>query len=415
MKICIAQSESFKGEIEKNIENHLRLIDRAIRLNSDLIIFPELSTTGYEPNLAKSLATDINDSIFTQFQILADQNNITIGIGMPTNSSQGIKISMLIFQPNKSRESYSKQELHSDELPYFVSGNFSSIITLADKKIAFGICFETLKNEPFEFAKSNGADIYIASVAKSKVGIKKANNHYSKMASKFQMNVLMSNCVGFCDNFLSEGQSAVWNKSGIKLNQLDSENQGILVYDTELESTEIEQLKIERGTGTDLDEVFQMYLDAKHELDKNGIHQWTDKYPRKSIIESDLNKGVLYILKKQNEIVGAINISEEQEAEYLAVNWKTNDLKPLVIHRLVVQPNHQKKGYAQFMMNFAEEFARENHYKSIRLDAYSQNKKVIEFYKNRNYFVRGEINFPGREYHFFCFEKEIIKPLNYES
>lgn len=62
-------------------------------------------------------------------------------------------------------------------------------------------------------------------------------------------------------------------------------------------------------------------------------------------------------------------------------------------------------------MNFAENFAHENNYSSIRLNAYSQNKRVVEFYKKRKYFIRGNVKFPGREYPFHCMEKVVNKKL----
>ena len=80
MRICIAQAKSEKGKIQANIENHLKLINRAIKFNSDLIIFHELSITNYEPELAYELATDLEDNIFNPFQDLADKNKIEIGI-----------------------------------------------------------------------------------------------------------------------------------------------------------------------------------------------------------------------------------------------------------------------------------------------------------------------------------------------
>ena len=63
-------------------------------------------------------------------------------------------------------------------------------------------------------------------------------------------------------------------------------------------------------------------------------------------------------------------------------------------------------------MDFAEKSANENNYSSIRLDAYSQNKRVIDFYKKRKYFTRGNVNFPEREYPFHCMEKKIITAYN---
>lgn len=238
MKICIAQTRSEKGNIQRNIENHLEFIERAIKLKADLIIFPELSITNYEPDLAKELAKDIESNSFNPFQEISNINKITIGIGIPTKEADGINISMLIFQPNKERIVYSKQMLHSDELPYFVCGKNQTFLTISGVKIAIGICFETLKREHFLNAKNQGIDIYIASVAKPKGGIEKAYKHFPQIANQFSTPILMSNCVGHCDNFISVGQSAIWNNKGELIEQLDTINQGLLIFDTKTEQTE---------------------------------------------------------------------------------------------------------------------------------------------------------------------------------
>jgi len=83
MRIAISQIESIKGNIEKNIENHLKWIEKAIQNNADLVIFPELSLTGYEPGLAGSLATNQDDTRLDKMQSLSDMNRITIGVGLP--------------------------------------------------------------------------------------------------------------------------------------------------------------------------------------------------------------------------------------------------------------------------------------------------------------------------------------------
>jgi ribosomal protein S18 acetylase RimI-like enzyme len=298
--------------------------------------------------------------------------------------------------------------LHSDELPYFVGGNDQVILNIKGQKIAFGICYESLQLEHFLNAHKKGAAIYIASVAKPKGGIEKANNHFPKIAQEYNTPVLMCNSVGFCDNFLSVGQSAVWSKKGALIAQLDSENQGMIIYDTASESTEIDQTKIEKGHLSDLTKLFQIYLNGKEDLERNGIYQWSNNYPTRAIVESDLRKGTLYTLINHDEIIGAINIDEEQEREYDFIKWHFGNSRVLVVHRLVIDPKHQGRGYAKKLMDFAENFAHENNYSTIRLDAYSQNKKAIEFYKKRAYFIRGEVNFPERDDPFYCMEKEII-------
>ena len=241
MRICLAQTRSEKGEIQLNIENHLKCIERAIGLNTDLIVFPELSITNYEPELANKLATHVDDTIFNPFQELADKHQITIGIGMPTKAANGINISILIFQACKKRLVYSKQMLHSDELPYFVGGDNQVFLHIKGKKIAFGICYETLQREHFVHAKEHNADIYIASVAKPDRGTDKAYLHFPSISKEFQTPILMCNSIGYADNFLSNGLSSVWNKRGELIGQLDTMRQGLLIYDTETEMVEEDQ------------------------------------------------------------------------------------------------------------------------------------------------------------------------------
>lgn len=160
---------------------------------------------------------------------------------MPTKTNSGIKISMIIFQPDTPRQTYSKQQLHSDEFPYFINGEKQIILTVDNKKIAPAICYESLQTDHSENVNKLGAEIYVASVAKSQNGIDKAMKHYPAVAKKFSIPVLMSNCVGYCDNFQSVGKSSIWTKQGNLAGQLDDKLEGILIFDTETEEI-IEQI-----------------------------------------------------------------------------------------------------------------------------------------------------------------------------
>lgn len=235
MKIAIAQIKPAKGDISANINKHNSLIELASSKKADSIFFPELSLTGYEPELAKDLAMELGDKRLQVFQEICDKNNITIGIGIPTKTKTGIRISMVIFQPGKERSIYSKQQLHSDEFPYFEKGERQIILNIHNKKLAPAICYESLQPDHSEQAVKLGADIYLASVAKPQGGIEKAFKHYPLVAKKYGIPVHMSNCVGFCDNFLSVGQSAVWTKEGILAGQLGDQSEGLLIFDTETE------------------------------------------------------------------------------------------------------------------------------------------------------------------------------------
>lgn len=232
MKICIAQTAPIKGNILKNIENHKQLINLSIQNRSDIIVFPELSLTGYEPELAKELATTKDDKRFDNFQRISDLNKIIIGVGLPTKNENGICISMLLFQPNKSRMTYSKEYLHPGEEEYFVSGTNLDPITFKNNKLAFAICYETSIPEHSEKAFKNGANVYIASVLNSINGVDKDINRISDIAKKYKMIAVMSNLVGKSGNYDCAGKSSVWNNEGELIGQLGNNDEGVLIFDT---------------------------------------------------------------------------------------------------------------------------------------------------------------------------------------
>jgi len=234
MKISVAQIRPVAGDISGNIEIHEAFIELAASFKTDAIFFPELSLTGFEPMLAQVLAIDASYD-FDTLKKLSDDYQITIGVGMPVRSGKGITISMLIYQPRKPRQIYSKQLLHEDEKPYFVEGGQQIVFSVKGRKIAPAICYESLQIEHITQAQALGAAIYVTSVAKSQDGIDRAYRHYSAIANQFAMPVLMSNCIGYCDNFESVGQSGVWAKDGRLIGQLNQDSLGILVYDTETE------------------------------------------------------------------------------------------------------------------------------------------------------------------------------------
>mgnify|MGYP002398837107 CR=1 FL=1 len=233
MRICLAQSLPVKGDITINLHHHAQMIHRAADHGAHLIVFPELSITGYEPTLAAELAIDADDSILNPLQEISNAKNIAIGAGMPVKNDEGITISMLVFQPHQPREIYSKQFLHADELPFFKSGEPHAVSLFKKHRLGMAICYEISVPEHAARAHDAGAQVYIASVAKSVTGVKKALTELPAIARKYSMPVLMANCVGHCDDFDCGGKSSVWNAAGKLLVQLNSVDEGLLVFDTE--------------------------------------------------------------------------------------------------------------------------------------------------------------------------------------
>ena len=130
MKICVAQTRPLKGDIQANIEVHLNFTKLAASNGAEVIIFSELSLTGYEPVLAEELATNAGDGRFEELQALSNNLGITIGAGVPLREESGISISMIFFRPDKEIQIYSKQYLHADEEPFFIAGESQPLLKI---------------------------------------------------------------------------------------------------------------------------------------------------------------------------------------------------------------------------------------------------------------------------------------------
>jgi predicted amidohydrolase len=234
MKLCVAQTRPVKGDIVANIKRHESLI--ALARGADVLFFPELSLTGYEPTLARELAIDADDSRLDSFQAISDSGAVTLGIGAPTRSALGPRITMFVFQPHQPRTTYSKRHLQSDEEPFFIPGERFVTLKVHGAVIAPAICYELSVPEHPQNAARAGASVYMASVAKTARGLDTAIPKLAEIARTYSMTVLMANCVGECDAGQCGGKASIWSNKASLLGQLNDRDEGILMLDTDTEN-----------------------------------------------------------------------------------------------------------------------------------------------------------------------------------
>jgi predicted amidohydrolase len=220
MKICLAQTHPRTGVVEDNIERHLEMVQAAGSHGADLIVFPELSLTGYEPKLAGRLAIELDDERLDRLQRQSDAAGIVIACGAPIRAANGVQIGLIILQPGQPRRLCVKHYLHADEEPYFVAGErFAGLERYP--QVAFAICYEISVPEHAARAARGGARVYVASVAKAGTGVESAIERLASVAREHRMIAAMANCVGMADGLVCGGRSMVWDARGAQLGQLD--------------------------------------------------------------------------------------------------------------------------------------------------------------------------------------------------
>lgn len=166
---------------------------------------------------------------------------------------------------------------------------------------------------------------------------------------------------------------------------------------------------IRKATLSDLDSIKELTEACAIALQKRDIFQWNEHYPSREKLEQDINKEELYLLEEENKLSGIIVLSPEMDEEYIPIEWLTSNGDNLYVHRLATHPGFWGTGNGRKLMDFAEDFAKENGYVSVRLDTFSQNKRNQKFYESRGYKRLGNIFFPKQsEYPFYCYELVLV-------
>ena len=122
------------------------IVALAKRHGADVVLFPELSLTGYEPTLAAQCAASAGRPRSAPLKELADNSSVVILAGCPIRSaSERPFIGMLIFQPGRPTAVYRKRFVHSSEEPYFVASDDTVVFPVRDMAIGAAICAD-IKN-----------------------------------------------------------------------------------------------------------------------------------------------------------------------------------------------------------------------------------------------------------------------------
>ena len=229
MKICLAQFRS-TDDVEDNLRRHVEVARRAVAEACSVVLFPELSLTGYWPSRAATHAVRSDSPRLQPLLDAASELDVTIAAGAPLQTPAGIQIGMFILRPNREVAVYGKQRLHADERPFFVPGKAEHQLRVGCHRIAPAICYESLFASHAEAAVQRGANVYAASVAKPSSAIARAHTHYRDLAARHAIPVVVANAVGPYEDLVGAGRSAAWAPGGELLGELGGD-EGVLIVD----------------------------------------------------------------------------------------------------------------------------------------------------------------------------------------
>ncbi|AXU94933.1 MAG TPA: carbon-nitrogen hydrolase family protein [Erwinia persicina] len=212
--IAAAQSGSRPGDLSWNIQHHLDFVEQAATQGVDLLMFPELSLTGYELPLVADLALSVDDALLHPFAVAAQEHQMGISIGLPLKADDNVRLSALTFLPDGTRIAYSKRNLFGPEKEIFTPGNTVPIFGYQHHQVAMAICADISVEEFARDASVRGADLYATSVLVSEKGYDTDCGHLARWSREYKMAVLMANHAWPTGGYQCAGKSAFWDAQG---------------------------------------------------------------------------------------------------------------------------------------------------------------------------------------------------------
>ncbi|MGC8502143.1 nitrilase-related carbon-nitrogen hydrolase [Desulfurella sp.] len=244
MKIAIAQFKPKLGKVKENLERIEIFIDEAINKKSELIIFPELATSGYALRDLVSYAS-INLQNKDLSNIIQKSNFIDIVLGYSQKEdnlyyNSAVYLSDGLILTNRKKV-YLPDYGMFEEARYFAKGDTLETTQTKFGKVNILICEEAFHLSVHHFVEQSKSDltiiisaspywIYENKADKTKIWDNICNN-ISSLSGNF---VIYVNRVGFEDGVGFFGSSLVYNSFGECIFKGDFLKENLYILDLEL-------------------------------------------------------------------------------------------------------------------------------------------------------------------------------------
>ncbi|PAE43180.1 carbon-nitrogen family hydrolase [Bacillus sp. 7884-1] len=162
LKITCLQMDIAFGNPSENYQNAERLIEEAMKENPDIIVFPELWTTGYDLTRLDTIADKgaVNTIDFLKKAAKKYQVHF-VGGSVANQGEQGVKNTLLIIN-NKGHLVHSYSKLHlfklMDEHLYLEAGEEKGLFELDNRLFGGVICYDIRFPEWIRAHTSKGAE-----------------------------------------------------------------------------------------------------------------------------------------------------------------------------------------------------------------------------------------------------------------
>jgi NAD+ synthase (glutamine-hydrolysing) len=239
VRIALAQIDVIVGDLDGNRSKILELIADARSARADLVLFPELATTGYPPEdllLRPAFVRGARESVR---QIAAATDGIVALVGTPWFELD-LANACAVCANGQVRDVYAKHYLPNygvfDEHRYFAAGRDLVLLRLGDTSIGPTICEDIWQPGPPATDLALAGAQLIVNLSASPYHVGKAEEREEMLVTRARDTsayLAFCNLVGGQDELVFDGHSVVLDDAGEVIARAPGFEEQLLVVDVE--------------------------------------------------------------------------------------------------------------------------------------------------------------------------------------
>jgi NAD+ synthase (glutamine-hydrolysing) len=279
LRIVIAQLNLLVGDVAGNRDKVLAAACAARdEQGADLVVFPELTLTGYPPEDLLLRPELIARTEAALADICAQAEGIALVLGYPRANLGGLYNAAGLIADGRIRAEYAKQHLPNysvfDEQRYFHAGAAPCVVELKGVLIGLTVCEDIWEEGPARQAAEAGASLLI-NINASPFHLGKAAEREALVARRAQEHgfpILYLNLVGGQDELVFDGGSFVVNAAGQVAARMPFFEEATLAVDFALDKVPCPRLAVSVPLPGEEEAVYgALVLGVRDYVRKNGF------------------------------------------------------------------------------------------------------------------------------------------------
>src|SRR5437899_5162148 len=237
MKIAVAQISCSLGDPEANLSKVHDFSRRAKDVSAELIVFPEMTDTGYSMSVIQKHANEWNSGFVPGLREIASQLSIAIVSGVSERDGSSIYNSQVLVDANGDIVAkYRKTHLYAvapvEEQTCFAPGDVFVSFLLGGLHIGFSICYDLRFPEMYrKLVTEQNVDAFVISSAWPFPRVEHFRTLVMARAIENQSYVVASNRVGKDDDLWFCGSSSIIDPRGVVIAAASADREEIIQAD----------------------------------------------------------------------------------------------------------------------------------------------------------------------------------------